>query len=386
MPNQSRSNRLNASVNPRLTLQRLLLLLLVAGSVVVFRPAHKAAAQEVRCFSDVEPAISACIAGRFRTFWEQHDGLSVFGYPLTEATQQTTSDGTYLIQYFERARFELHPEQEPPYDVLLGRLGVELAANQATPAAPLPPPADAECQFWTETQQTVCEPFLSAWRTAGLQLDGDPGLNDAERLALWGLPVSGVLAAPPSASGVVRIQWFERARFEQQADGSITIGQVGREMLRAGAQTPIEPTSTPLPEPSPVAPAEPSPVPPPPAPPVPPAPSVAFPSAPCNTNVPNPVEGIQVWMTDSNPLRETDAVACVRLIVNGVAVNGAPAMAYRYLGDERRPSIPQSTGLDGVASFIFYIGELGEGQRVPVEATATYRGITYVAYTEFVAR
>jgi hypothetical protein len=30
------------------------------------------------------------------------------------------------VQYFERARFEYHPENQPPYDVLLGLLGRQL--------------------------------------------------------------------------------------------------------------------------------------------------------------------------------------------------------------------------------------------------------------------
>jgi len=29
----------------------------------------------------------------------------------------------YTVQYFERAVFELHPENQPPYDVLLSLLG-----------------------------------------------------------------------------------------------------------------------------------------------------------------------------------------------------------------------------------------------------------------------
>jgi hypothetical protein len=29
----------------------------------------------------------------------------------------------YAVQYFERAVFEYHPENQPPYDVLLSHLG-----------------------------------------------------------------------------------------------------------------------------------------------------------------------------------------------------------------------------------------------------------------------
>jgi hypothetical protein len=43
---------------------------------------------------------------------------------------ETLSDGNeYQVQYFERARFELHPENEPPFNVLLGLLGREVSGT-----------------------------------------------------------------------------------------------------------------------------------------------------------------------------------------------------------------------------------------------------------------
>ncbi len=51
------------------------------------------------------------------------------GFPISEALQERAADGkTYTVQYFERARFELHPENAPPYDVLLGHLGRQALA------------------------------------------------------------------------------------------------------------------------------------------------------------------------------------------------------------------------------------------------------------------
>jgi len=48
---------------------------------------------------------------------------------------ETLSDGKqYQVQWFERARFELHPENDAPYDVLLGLLGNEVGVP---PPAPL---------------------------------------------------------------------------------------------------------------------------------------------------------------------------------------------------------------------------------------------------------
>ena len=64
------------------------------------------------------------VAGRFLAYWELNGDLFQFGYPLTEEFEQRLEDGkVYLVQYFERARFEYHPENLVPYDVLLGQFG-----------------------------------------------------------------------------------------------------------------------------------------------------------------------------------------------------------------------------------------------------------------------
>jgi len=69
------------------------------------------------------------LAGTFRDYWESNGGLFTFGYPITEELrEQSPEDGqTYTVQYFERARFEYHPEYaDTQYEVLLGLLGNEM--------------------------------------------------------------------------------------------------------------------------------------------------------------------------------------------------------------------------------------------------------------------
>lgn len=63
--------------------------------------------------------------GPFLTFWRNYGGLSVFGYPLSEPFQELNPDTgkVYWVQYFERNRFEYHPEEKPEFQVLLGLLG-----------------------------------------------------------------------------------------------------------------------------------------------------------------------------------------------------------------------------------------------------------------------
>lgn len=67
------------------------------------------------------------LRGLFRRHWVANGGLSVYGYPLTEEFQLRYSNGVnYTVQYFERNRFEAHPEStDDRYKVLLGRLGAE---------------------------------------------------------------------------------------------------------------------------------------------------------------------------------------------------------------------------------------------------------------------
>jgi hypothetical protein len=68
------------------------------------------------------PATKHLIGKPFRSFWRNRGGLLIFGLPIGEAV---TENGR-LVQYFERARFELHPELAgTAYEVQLGHLGVQ---------------------------------------------------------------------------------------------------------------------------------------------------------------------------------------------------------------------------------------------------------------------
>ncbi|HET8631378.1 MAG TPA: cellulase family glycosylhydrolase [Thermomicrobiales bacterium] len=94
------------------------------------------------------------ICGPFLAYWQQHGGLSNFGYPLSEAfIERNPVDGQdYTVQYFERARFEEHPENAgTDYEVLLGLLGLgRLNGDSAAAAARAPesrPPALGEIPY-----------------------------------------------------------------------------------------------------------------------------------------------------------------------------------------------------------------------------------------------
>ncbi len=64
------------------------------------------------------------LANGFRLYWQANGGLPIYGYPLSqEFTERNTDDGnSYTVQYFERARFEWHPEVKGG-SVLIGLMG-----------------------------------------------------------------------------------------------------------------------------------------------------------------------------------------------------------------------------------------------------------------------
>jgi hypothetical protein len=73
------------------------------------------------------------VRGPFLQKWLSTGGLRVHGYPISEElTEVSPTDGrAYLVQYFQRARFEYHPENAgSPYDILLGMLGRQLYSRQ----------------------------------------------------------------------------------------------------------------------------------------------------------------------------------------------------------------------------------------------------------------
>jgi hypothetical protein len=195
-------------------------------------------APDQRCFLET----GWCVSGRIRQFWERHGGLNIFGLPLTRQYEEVVDGVPRQVQWFERNRLELHPEHAPPYDVLLGRIGVERLEQQGrnwwTFAAADAAAAEANgCRFFADTGHTICGEMLAAWRSSGLELDGRRGTSEAESLALFGMPLSEAQTETLADGQTYLVQWFERARFEvhPRADGSsrVLLGLLGSEMRQA---------------------------------------------------------------------------------------------------------------------------------------------------------
>jgi hypothetical protein len=97
------------------------------------------------CRYFAQTGYSICDAN-LRRYWERSGGLERFGYPISDAIQETIEGRIYIVQYFERRRMELHPENEPPYNVLLGLLGRDLRGTTPQPQPTCGYPVLAELQ------------------------------------------------------------------------------------------------------------------------------------------------------------------------------------------------------------------------------------------------
>jgi DNA/RNA endonuclease G (NUC1) len=88
------------------------------------------------CASFAETGYQVC--GPFLTYWRNNGGLERFGFPVTGMFSTELEGRTYTVQYFERRRFELHPEIGPN-SVLLGLLGREVLLARQAPPTPVTP-------------------------------------------------------------------------------------------------------------------------------------------------------------------------------------------------------------------------------------------------------
>jgi hypothetical protein len=139
----------------------------------------------------------------FLSFWRTHGGPLIFGYPLGE---EIIENGR-IVQYFERARFEYHPEYlDQENQVQLSLLGRELTAGRSFPDG-VP---DGGTVYFPETKHTLSGKFLQFWEKRG-------------GLKIFGFPLSEPFEEISPIDGQSRVtQYFERARFEyhpEQLDG-----------------------------------------------------------------------------------------------------------------------------------------------------------------------
>jgi len=158
------------------------------------------------------------VRGPFLAYWQANGGLPIYGYPISDEVAEVLEDGKpYLVQYFERARFEYHPELPAPNTIQLGQFGRRL--HPLYPAVP-----DCGCgRFFPETGHNIAGDFKGFW-------EGNGGLST------FGLPITDPVTETLEDGKQYTVQWFERARFELHPElagpNNILLGQFGRQVYQ----------------------------------------------------------------------------------------------------------------------------------------------------------
>jgi peptide/nickel transport system substrate-binding protein len=108
------------------------------------------------------PETKHSVSGKTLEYWNRYGGLRQFGFPLSEPFQEISEvdNKPYIVQYFERNRFELHPEKAAPYEVELGLLGVQQYNLSPVPGDKLPiaPPVGVKSSKNTLVLAGTAEP------------------------------------------------------------------------------------------------------------------------------------------------------------------------------------------------------------------------------------
>ncbi|HYP40704.1 MAG TPA: hypothetical protein VEX13_10130 [Chloroflexia bacterium] len=205
----------------RRLLPYVLVALISAGLTIAFQPpAHLQALAQTGCQSFPQTGKTVC--GKFLTYWQKNGGLAQQGLPISnEFMEISDMDGKpYTVQYFERAVFEKHPENQPPHDVLLQWLGVFLYHERYGKGVEHQQPNTATGTVtFPQTGYHLGGIFLSYWQAHG-------------GLAQQGYPISDEFMERSELDGkVYRVQYFERAVFEMHPENAaphdVLLSQLG---------------------------------------------------------------------------------------------------------------------------------------------------------------
>jgi hypothetical protein len=184
------------------------------------------------------PETTKTVRGKFLKYWKEHGGLPQQGFPISEEmTERSDTDGKfYTVQYFERAVFELHPENPEPYDILLSLLGnFEYKRKYPNGAPGQQPNTSAGAIQFKETGKRLGGRFLQYWQQNG-------------GLAQQGFPISDEFLEKSDLDGkTYRVQYFERAVFEMHPENKppydVLLSQLGKFRYDKAVGKPAPPNS-----------------------------------------------------------------------------------------------------------------------------------------------
>jgi hypothetical protein len=164
--------------------RRIAIIVLLGAILLTTWGTARAQSTDVQFF----PETGHNVSGAFLKFYKSApDPLLVYGYPITE--QITSVDGR-VVQYFQRARFELTGSQT----IQLTPLG----ERTYRPTSPMTIDNPNACEYFNNIP--VCYAFLDFYKAYG-------------GAAQFGYPIS-----PFESSDGLIVQYFQGARFEWRAD------------------------------------------------------------------------------------------------------------------------------------------------------------------------
>ncbi|MBV8087402.1 MAG: hypothetical protein JO247_21535 [Chloroflexi bacterium] len=178
----------------------------LAALALALLPASALAAAPPAPDTTFFPETGHSVSFGFKHFFETRGGLDIFGYPTTEEIHENG----WTVQYFQRARFEYHPEfAGTQYEVELGLLGDLTAGQTFDKATP-----QAAARFYPETSHNLSGAFQQYFDSRG------------------GLDIFGYPTSEPFLRQGFTVQYFQRARMELHGS-DVLLGLLGDEYLQA---------------------------------------------------------------------------------------------------------------------------------------------------------
>ena len=295
---------------------------------MLLTPLGSASAQS----ADVQyfPETGHQVKGDFLRFYKSvPDPQLVFGYPITE--QMTSKDGK-TVQYFQRARFEAHPELPENQRVQLTSVGQALYQ----PANQLRLSNTAGCDLFP-TDYSVCFAFLDFYRA-----NGGP--------AQFGNPIS-----PFEFHENLIVQYFEKARFEWRADRPedqrVVLTDLGRLYFDQLGEDPAQ----------------------------------LKPVQPLDATI-NAVLSIKVRAFVLKPLTRSSGQQTVYVIVQNQtfqAVSNATGKVTISWPDGRTEDYFFVTNSAGLGTVTFNFADQKQGELVPIDIAVVYQGLAGTTRTSF---
>ena len=295
---------------------------------ILLMPLGSASAQS----ADVQyfPETGHHVKGDFLRFYKSvPDPKLVFGYPITE---QMTSRDDKTVQYFQRARFELHADLPENQRVQLTSVGQVLYQ----PANQLKLGNTAGCDLFT-SGFSVCFAFLDFYKANGGSTQ-------------FGNPIS-----PFEFHENLIVQYFEKARFEWRADRPedqrVVLTDLGRLYFDQLGENPAQ----------------------------------LKPVKPVDATI-NPILSIKLRAFVLKPLTRSTGQQTVYVIVQSQtlqAVSNATGKATISWPDGKTEDYFFTTNNSGLGTITFNFADQKQGELVPIDIVVVYQGLAGTTKTSF---